>query len=317
MSASTAIAQPVFLVGAERSGTTLLRLMLDHHPRIALLFESDFLVTGLSEDGADPEAARYRDWLRHDRAFQHSGFTIDERLDFRALVNDFLRQKRTRDGKELVGATVHHRFCELWRIWPNARYVYLLRDGRDVSTSVMRMGWAGNVYVAADHWLAAERQRDQALAHVDPGRWLEVRYEDLILDTRAQLERICAFLRVDYSDQMLDYMHRSTYQAPDPSLCYQWKTGVQPRDLQLLEERLGERLRERGYALSGHPPIAVRALRRRWLRLHSRIGAYRFRVRRFGVLLALQETLSRRLGLEKLRLKVQAEMNHITNLHMK
>ncbi len=308
---------PVFLVGSERSGTSLLRLMLDHHPGIALQFESDYIVTQISEDGTFPEVARYRAWLADDRAFQHTGFSIDESLDYAGLVNHFLRQKQSRDQKALVGATVHHQFSKLSRIWPRAKYIYLLRDGRDVATSVMRMGWAGNVYVAADIWLEAERQRDLARVRVAEDHWLEVRYEELILSTRPQLERICAFLGVAYSEEMLGYVKTSTYQVPDSSLCYQWKRNLRKVDLQRLEEKLGDRLSQRGYELSGHHRIRVPPLSRRYLYLQSRIGRYLFRLRRYGTLLALQETLSRRFGLERLHRRTMDRINRITNTYMK
>ena len=54
------IRSPVFLIGAERSGTTLLRLMLDHHPDIAFNLESEFLVSRISDSGAFPDMAAYR-----------------------------------------------------------------------------------------------------------------------------------------------------------------------------------------------------------------------------------------------------------------
>lgn len=308
---------PVFLVGSERSGTTLLRLMLDHHPRIAFNFESDYIVTQISEAGAYPEIGQYREWLTHDRAFRGSRFSIDEGLDFVGLVNHFLVQKRARDRKELVGATVHHQFRKLSRIWPRAKYVYLLRDGRDVASSAMRMGWGGNVYVAADVWLKAEQERDDARLHVEDERWLEIRYEDLIASTRPQLNRICAFLGVEYSERMFDYVNSSTYGAPDPSLSYQWKSNLARVDVQRLEEKLGDRLLRRGYPLSGYPRISIPLPVKKYLYLQSRIEAYRYRLRMYGLGLTLWETFSRRLGLDRLNRNAMARIDRITDAHMK
>lgn len=313
----TFVEGPVFLVGSERSGTTLLRLLLDHHPRIAFNLESDYLVTQILDDGTYPEIAGYRDWLRNDRSFQHSRFNIDERLKFVELLNDFLRQKRVRDNKEIVGATVHHQFRKLHGIWPEAKYIYLLRDGRDVANSVMRMGWAGNVYVAADWWLEAEREWDELRSQIADKNRIEVRYEDLVTDAQSQLERICSFLGVEYSAKMHDYVKTSTYQAPNVSLCYQWKAGMRRLDVQRLEEKLGERLSKRGYELSGHPRISISPLAKRYLYLHSRLGAYRFRLGRFGTALTLQETLTRRLGLKRLNREATRRMDRARDAHLK
>jgi hypothetical protein len=308
---------PVFLVGSERSGTTLLRLMLDHHPRIAFNAEFEYAVTQISDEGAYPEIMHYHRWLRNDRVFQHSRFQIDENLDFAALVNDFLDQKRLRDHKEIVGATVHYRFRKLGRVWPWARYIYLYRDGRDVANSVMRMGWAGNVYVAADWWLKAEKEWAEVRDALEPDQWIEVRYEDLVAGTRSQLERICSFLGVEYSEEMLDYARTSTYGPPDLRLNYQWKTRMRKVEVQRLEAKLGGRLLSRGYELSGYPRISVPVLTRKCLYLHSRMNALLFRLRRYGAALTFQEMLSRRFGLNQVHRKAVSRINQIVNANLK
>ena len=313
----SAFDHPVFLVGSERSGTTLLRLMLDHHPQIAFNGESEYIVAQIADDGSFPPIGRYREWLARDRIFQGSRLRIDERLDFVGLVGDFLEQKRRRDRKELVGATVHYQFRHLARIWPRARYVYLYRDGRDVADSVLRMGWAGNRYVAADWWLHAEEEWDALRATLDPARWIELRFEDLVLATRRELERLSAFLGVRYSERMLDYVKTSTYGAPDAALNYQWKSRMRKLDVQRLEHKIGERLTRRGYALSGYPRIAVGRLAGKYLYLQSRLNAFRFRLGRFGLALTLKETLSRRLGLDALHRRAVGRINEIVNSQLK
>ena len=138
----------VFLVGSERSGTTLLRLMLDHHPEIAFEKEFDFVVSKVSETGAFPQVDAYLEWLATVRA---ADYAIDRSLDYRSLVTDFLRQKQAASGgKPRVGATVHRDFDRLRFIWPDARYIHLVRDPRDVSRSVVQKGWAGNVYQGSE-----------------------------------------------------------------------------------------------------------------------------------------------------------------------
>ena len=124
--------EPVFLVGAERSGSTLLRLMLDHHPLIAFHFEFDFAVDMIGPNGELPPIQLYHDYLAAHRIFLQSRAEIDFSLDYRRLVRSFLIQKRNRDRKKFVGATVHHAFDRLPTIWPHARYIHLVRDGRDV-----------------------------------------------------------------------------------------------------------------------------------------------------------------------------------------
>lgn len=313
----TLVDGPIFLVGSERSGTTLLRLMLDHHPTIAFNGESDYIVARISEHGRYPEMDNFRDWLRGDRIFQGSRFAIDESLDFVHLVNDILNQKRLRDSKEMIGATIHHRFRLLHSIWPRAKYIYLYRDGRDVANSVVNMGWAGNIYVAADWWLNAEKEWDDLRAKLQPGDWIEVRFEDLVSDTRPQLERICDFLGVQYTDEMLDYIETSTYSAPDANLNYRWKTGMRTLDVQRAENKLGDRLLRRGYEMSGHPRISIGAVTRKYLHLQSRVNAFFFRLDRHGVALTFQETLSRRFGFKQAHRNAVQRINRILNANVK
>lgn len=269
--------------------------MLDHHPEIAFNLESEFLVTRISEDGVFPPVSDYRAFLRTDRVFSHSHLDIREDLDFTSLLNDFLEQKRRRDGKKMVGATVHYQFRKLHRIWPSAKYIYMYRDGRDVARSVVEMGWAGNVYAGADKWLDAEVEWEGYREKVSS--WIEVRYEDLVADPVGQLTRICRFMGVEYSDRMFDYAKHTSYRMPDVSLVAQWKRKLSRRDVQLLEERIGDRLVSRGYALSGCPGISVSAIEKACLRVHSKMGTLAFRVRRYGVHLVIRGLLARKLGL--------------------
>jgi len=309
--------EPVFLVGSERSGTTLLRLLLDHHPDIAFNLESEFLVRQISDTGVFPDVATYRRKLAEDRVFRHSRFVIDESLDFPSLVNDFLRQKRERDGKRIVGATVHYDFRKLKYLWPRARYIYLLRDGRDVTSSVVQMGWAGNGYVAAKWWLDAESEWSEVRRGLDRSNWLEVRYEELTADAPGQLRKICDFIGVAYSERMFDYAKTSSYSRPDPGQNFKWRRAMRRREVRLIEARIGSVLAERGYALSSGPPLRIGILHDKWLRLRSRLGALRHRIATYGLRLVALEFLSRRLGRLVLTNSVRRAMDVIVDQNLK
>ena len=308
---------PVFLIGSERSGTTLLRLMLDHHPEIAFNLESEFLVSGVSDTGALPDVASYRRMLEDDRVFQHSHFDVPQDLDFAALVNDFLRQKLERDRKRVVGATVHYGFSRLRHLWPGARYIYLLRDGRDVASSVVEMGWAGNVFAGARWWLDAEREWAGLQKSLTPDRWIEVRYEDLIADSETQLRRICELIGVPFSDRMFEYAESSSYALPDASQSSKWRRKIPAKDLELLEARIGPRLAARGYELACEAPREVNAARAKWLQLRSRLKVLSHKVDMFGLRLLAMEVISRRLGLTSLHDRAQHAINAIVDQNLK
>lgn len=307
---------PIFLVGSERSGTTLLRLMLDHHPDIAFNLESEFLVSQISDDGGFPEIGNYCEYLRNDRVFGHSHFEIKKNLDFVSMANDFLEQKRTRDGKSIVGATVHYGFSKIGRVWPRAKYIYLLRDGRDVANSVVGMGWAGNSYVAADTWLEAETEWESCLGSIPSEAWMELRYKEFLLNPKEQLARICHFIGVEYSDRMFDYVKDSSYGPINPALNEQWRK-VSKVGIQRLEEKIGDRLLLRGFELSGYPRIALSKIEKRYLYWDSKLGAFFFRTRKYGPVLQFLEIITRRFGLKKAHIHIKRMCNKIDNSGLK
>jgi hypothetical protein len=290
---------PLFLVGSERSGTTLLRLMLDHHPELAFEKEFDFAVERVSATGEAPPLDDYLDWLGTVRGVNYA---IDRSLSYRELVNDFLRQKQAASGgKPFVGATVHRSFDRLRHLWPDARYIHLVRDPRDVARSVVQKGWAGNIYQAAEFWIRAERCWDALGSHLSAANFIEIHYEDLVLRAESVLAAICQFIGVDYSPEMLNYrVDAPQYPPPDPALVTQWKTKLPARDLGLVEFRTADLMQTRGYAPSGHPLPAIGPVRHELLLAAARVRNVRARLDIFGPWLVTTDLLGRRLGPRRL-----------------
>ncbi len=309
--------EPIFLVGAERSGSTLLRLMLDHHEQIAFHLESEYVIDQLREGAPWPPLNTFYEYLVLQRTFVESNFRIDRSLSYPDLVRSFLEQRRQRVNKPIVGATVHRNFDQLPRIWPDARYLHLVRDGRDVAASAVRIGWASNAWVGVERWIDAERKWDRLRPHLSSDQWLDVRYEDLIQDARGALKRICEFIAGPFDESMFDYARTSTYDLPDPKLIYRWRTNLPDLEVQLIEARVGDMLVERGYSLSGLPRIEVTPWMRWKLRWQSRLMGARFRVKRYGWWLFLQQVLARRLGVTRWYKRVLLWTNAITTQYLK
>jgi len=308
---------PVFLVGAERSGTTLLRLMLDHHPEVAFFSEFEFAVDRIAPDGTLPELERYRDYLSLHRSFLTSGFTVDPSLEYADLVRSFLEQKRAADGKPVVGATVHFGFEHLHRIWPDARFIHLVRDGRDVAGSTIRMGWAGNFYKGVEHWIHAEQTWSALEPTLPEGRFINVRYEDLILDAQKVLTEVCAFIGVPFDRAMFAYADHSTYDAPDPKLVSQWRKKASPTEVRLAESRIRHMLADRGYEPSTFSPLAPGPLRRAYLKTQDRLYRAKFRLDRYKLRVFMEDFVSRRLHLDGWQRQVKLRINEIDEQHLK
>jgi hypothetical protein len=264
-----------------------------------------------------PELGAYYDWLATNRIFLPHALEVDRSLDYAGLAKSFVAQYCARSRKPIHGATCHKNFDRLLRIWPRARFVHLLRDGRDVARSCVGMGWAGNVWHGAQRWIEAEALWSKLSSTVDEQRRFELRYEDLVRDPEGQLTRLCAFLGTDYESSMLEYSQDSSYERPDPDLIGQWRKKLGRNELALLETRIGSLLRQRGYEDSGVPAVAVGAWRRLALTAEDRLERFRFRLDRYGLSHIVQSRLARLPGGGSWRRRLLLARNKIDNRHLK
>ena len=209
------------IVGAPRSGTTLLRFMLDAHPDLAIPPETGFL----------PRTA----WLvpplflrsRLFRLITHYPRSRPNWEDFHMqpadlweswreirpfsvaeAVRAFYRLYARQHGKSRFGdkTPFYARAMPAIRtLLPEVRFIHIIRDGRDVALSLRKMPFAPSQEIAA---LACHWKRTVTMARTDgrrSGGYFELRYEDLISDPEAKLRVICDFLRLDFDACMLDY----------------------------------------------------------------------------------------------------------------
>jgi hypothetical protein len=309
---------PVFLIGAERSGTTLLRLMLDGHPQIAWPCEFDYaLEWPATRTGEWPDLVDFWSSLAESRQARQAEVAIDASLAFPDLMRSLYEQLARRTYKPVVGVTAHRHYERLLKLWPNARFIYLLRDGRDVARSHVEMGWTGNVWAAAPVWRDAEREWRRVSTFVPHENRLELRYEDLVRSPQRELTRVCAFLDLPYASEMLAYPARSKYAAPDPRVAERWREKLSARELAWLEREIGPELRARGYAASPVRPAWIPAPRRAALRLGDRAGRMRFRMRRYGTRLWMKHQLARRFRLPSFARAAALQMQGIDAGYLK
>ena len=302
--------RPVFLVGPMRAGTTMLRLMLDHHPLVRFFGEFEYPVHGITGD-VWPDREAFLARVRDHRVFQSSQLDVPADLDARELTRSFFEQMVLRAPANVPGATVHGRFDLLRDVWPDARYVHLTRDPRDVARSTVQMGWAGNVCAAAEFWLKAEGRWDVVRSRTPAEQRHEVRYEELVEDPARVLGGICDFLGLPFDSRMLGYAEHSTYERPRKALREQWRAQLSAREVELVEWRCGALLGARGYqpvAGTPRPPGAAERVRLAW---QDRCGRSGFAIRRYGWGLWAARAVSDRLPFGRLRSLVQARVNRV------
>jgi hypothetical protein len=284
-----------FIVGVTRSGTTLLRLMLDAHPELAIPLETHFvpdLIEAASEQGTSPErlaeiVIAHRRWgdFHLDADELRERFRTLEQPTPGAFVRAFYtlyaeREDKPRWGDKTPGYSRYMRTIE--KALPEARFIHLIRDGRDVALSILRQDWGpDSVTKAAKKWKRRiENGRSQAsgLNH-----YLEVHYEDLILDTEPTLRRICDFCELPWDPAVLKYheraearlqekardMHRPgrsprpaalrlashalAKEPPRTDRVGQWRTEMSAADRAVYEGIAGKLLAELGYEVGKTP----------------------------------------------------------------
>jgi hypothetical protein len=279
-----------FIVGVGRSGTTLLRLMLDAHPELAIPGETHFLADFLGQDVAGltkdwffrtvTEAPTWPNLLVDEAAFAE---VLDEIEPYSVseAIRAFYRLYAHRFGKERWGdKTPPYRghMVGIQRLLPEARFIHLIRDGRDAALSYRGL-WFGpgkDIEAQARFWVAEVRSaRTQS---VELRYYLEIKYETLVSDPETTLRSICDYLGLSYHPRMLDYhlfassrlaefkrpfgppgatpvddigkflaIHDRTRQRPDLSRISRWRNEMPNAEQRRYEAIAGTLLRELGY----------------------------------------------------------------------
>ena len=284
------------VVGAPRSGTTLLRLMLDAHPELAIPPETSFLRLGpeLLERGVGPDefartligfpasAPAWADFGVTEEAFHEALGRLDP-FSVADGFRTFYRLYAARFGKDRWGDKTPL-YCKaiepIRRVLPEARFVHIVRDGRDAALSLGRTWFSPGpeIETQAVYWRdCVTAARASGLGHPD---YLEVRFEALVGEPAHELTKICAFVDLDFDSAMLDY-HRDAPQRlsehgtrwkadgttlvtgearlaqvrrvttpPDARRVFAWKDEMLPEDQRRFADVAGPLLRELGYDAS-------------------------------------------------------------------
>jgi len=277
---------PVFIVGAPRSGTTLLRHMLNRHERLAIALETQFYTYAYRRRRAFGDLGRLEarrrfvaEYLATERV-PRSGLRmegLEERLlrdarSYPALLRSLMEHFAHTEGKPRYGekSPPHALFTEtLCRWFPGAAIVHLLRDPLEVVASLQRVPWASdNVVINAFTW---RRYNQAALRSSHRPEYLRVHYRDLVNNPEKELRRVCRHIGEDYSPAMLVPVE-TREQPPWSSLVNEpvtnerlgkWREQLTSDEVALIHWVAGPSLETFGYARfapSPHPATIAAAL---------------------------------------------------------
>jgi hypothetical protein len=274
---------PLLILGVRRSGTTLLRVMLDRHSQLAVPDETYFVpqladrhLRRVDPDSFLDDVRRVVDWdvpLERVRARIRPGMPVGAAIGtvYAAYADE---RGKPRWGDKTPMYMQNLRLLE--RLFPDALFVHLIRDGRDAATSFLAMPPG----IVTETWMHPRTPADFACQwrtevvaarrlgrRVGP-RYLEVRYEDLVADVESVLRRICDFAGLEYEPQLVDYAgnvdvsakpHQQSLKQPPTKGLRDWRTRMPQADVAAFEHVAGDVLHELGYETSHTPDLGGRA----------------------------------------------------------
>lgn len=277
----------VFVVGCPRSGTTLLQRMLNNHPHLAVAYDTLFIpaaVRGQREKNPAVTPALLES-IRNFRRFHRFGLPegileslasgADDYAELVARIYDAYARSHAKPlGGEKSPGYVRH-MPMLQALFPWARFVHLVRDGRNVALSLMDWGkqkqkpkgparkyrmWADSpAAVSALWWVHKANRGCKDAESLRPGTYVEIAYEALVAEPEAELRKLAAFLQLPYSDDMVHFYvgktvnkaglsAKSAWLPATPGI-RDWRKSMDRDDLEMFEALAGECLAAFGYPL--------------------------------------------------------------------
>lgn len=269
------MSRPLLVLGVSRSGTTLLRVVLDRSPGIAIPDESFFLPLLARRHGRTVDAERFLDDLARIATVRDWGVRVDDvrpRIRSGMATGDAIaavfetyaeRQGKPRWGDKTPMYLRHLPLLE--RLFPEAQYVHLVRDGRDAALSFFELPegtftrtWAHPTTPAAFACLWRKEVSDaRALGRrVGIDRYHEARYEGFVAEPERVVREICAFAEIPFDSEMLEYAgtvdvstkpHQQRLLRPPTVGVRSWREDMSAGDIAAFEAVAGDLLEELGY----------------------------------------------------------------------
>ncbi len=222
---------PIFVVGCPRSGNTLLGCILNKHPELVVFLENHTFYSlrrsweRRTTSGEEPVEALVdqfmvgkRNWIENHTAvdFDHDELVVETREEVRGnawgpLLDAFMKvlARRVKPNFRRWGDKTPRNIAELRSIeqtYPDSQIVCIYRDPRDVVTSSSRESFE---HASDDPLVCAEMVRqywtiyEQEKAKIDPTRLYELRYESLVEEPESTLRKLCEFLELDFTRDLL------------------------------------------------------------------------------------------------------------------
>ncbi len=259
-----------FVVGTQRSGTTLLRLILNAHSQIVVPREAFFLMPLLKKkylhspiSGSTLES--FNKYLLskadittthlkttfvdggYDKAFSH--LAKQEKISLRDLLESVFSSYCKSEGKSIWGNKTPSFFRKidiLHALFPDAKFIHIVRDGRDVFDSFRKIDPSkNNVAIMALDWRYKLSRIERSFKRIPASNRVTIRYEDLLHNGEETVKQVCSVIGVEYESKMLEFYkssHKNTSSTHSKlifkPLCEEnlnkWKKNLTRREVNII-----------------------------------------------------------------------------------
>lgn len=270
--------KPVFICGCGRSGTTLIGTLLGNHTDCLTIPEFQFkneIINFYESHDRSTNLSYILNKLKDHRRFKLWQLNIQSNL---VLEQEELIQKPEQIINFIVsiyGETIGKKKSKFWidhtpinckyaitllKLFPDAKMIHIVRDGRAVASSVMPLDWGPNTIIKAASWwvewvgygLAAE-------SFLKKHQIIRIKYEDLLIEPEITLKRLCSYLEIDYQPSMIEgkgfnvplyssKQHHLVGSKPDKTRVNAWEKKLKPRQIEIFENLTGDFLNYFAYS---------------------------------------------------------------------
>ena len=285
MSTMTPCDSPIFIIGTERSGSNLLRLILDVHPEVVIPHPPHLMKYFGDLDYGDLNTLDNLRTLSQDmvKLIDTHIFPWDIALSSETLAKQALEPShfglvaaiyesvRSQHGVTRWGckSTFMIKYIkETLSVYPKAQFILLVRDPRDVAVSARKSVFSPcHPYLSAKLWNEQQALGRAAEAQLEPSQLYVLRYEDLLVDSEVVLHQICDFLKLEFTPSLLRFFEQKEAKK-SANLSESWgntarpilknnhqkfHTELSPKDIATVEKVCQDNMQHFGYALTSDP----------------------------------------------------------------
>ncbi len=262
-----------FIIGVQRSGSTLLSVVLNNHsqvyvnkkplvPLVASLYNDLKLDYTAHENTTIPRVnERFLDHMKNHRVLKRYEPLLHDG-SIKQNIHHICQEVAAQHQKQIYGdkcLSIADSLPQLAMIFPNARFIHLVRDGRAVAKSIRDRAYS-DLYISMNEW-KREIVRAKILREMlDEDKFMEIRYEDILRNPKDSFEGICDFLNIPFEPTMLEIAGAEATNTKnayvkkhiDTDNVEKWRKGLSKKEIYKLEHIAGDILKDLGYTVDNN-----------------------------------------------------------------